>query len=249
MVLNEARPRSDLVAPPIGSSKRPAPARRGSRVVKIVTVRPPEDVDSQAGGLADQDSDSSSSSVPEIRNRSHSVLSRQSSAVSNTSNVVQVSSADPMAAARAAAILKVHHQYIQDGHWPAGISPSPPIAARSASEDGERVLDELLREAELEVSTMRAAEQSAVGEISAEVSTDVEESKLGNISAARVIRQPPSRLGIWTKHDWRELEQCFIDERRRTNRLREELDPKEVVKLYLESQQMTAEDCVGEWDV
>lgn len=183
------------------------------------------------------------------------MVSRQESVTSQASTVVQVSSADPMAAARAAAILKVHHHYIQEGVWPAGVNPLS-RAASGSSEEGERALDDLLKQAEREVSVavqetstaVHTHDEASCEESSMEVSvTDYDqERRERSISASRHFIDQ-SKLHQWTRHDWRALEQCFIDELRRKRGSREQVEPAEVVKLYLESEQLKPEQCIGQW--
>lgn len=182
-------------------------------------------------------------------------MSRQESVTSQASTVVQVSSADPMAAARAAAILKVHHHYIQEGTWPAGVNPLS-RAASGSSEEGERALDDLLKQAEREVSAalqeqstvLQAGVESSQDESSLEVAMSIypEEQRERSMSASRHFIDQ-SKLEVWTRHDWRALEQCFIDELRRKRSSRDPVEPAEVVRLYLESEQLKPEQCTGEW--
>jgi hypothetical protein len=157
-------------------------------------------------------------------------------------------------AARAAAILKVHHRYIHDGAVPEGAS----VAAASA-QDGEAVLDELLKEAEMEISMRNATPAPKVEEGSPSRMADTTvvthqhsfantSQWTGNLSARRVVRQHPvTRLGVWTRKDWRALEQCFIDERRRTVQTRRKLRVVDVVQTYLDSEDMVPAQCIGEW--
>jgi hypothetical protein len=157
---------------------------------------------------------------------------------------VQVSSNDPKAAARAAAILKIHHKYIQEGSWPAR---SPDFAEQSGnSPEGERVLDELLKEAELEVS-MYTEDFETTSQL--DISVESEEAKPNqSLLPGRSLKHGSHRLAVWTRHDWRNLEQCFIDERRRTKLAKIEFDANEVVRIFLENEQLRLENCVGEWD-
>lgn len=257
-VLDEARPRTSLVVPPLSASARPSPARslRSSAVkalnqdagdVLAETLAPPP-VSVSAASDSEEDG-------PSRQGRSQSVVSRQGSVLSQASTVVQVSSADPLAAARAAAILKVHHHYIQEGTWPAGVNPLS-RAASGSSEEGERALDDLLKQAEREVSAalqeqspaVQVNVESSLEESSMEVglTTYQEEQRERSMSASRHFIDP-SKLSVWGRHDWRALEQCFIDELRRKRNSRDPVDPTEVVRLYLESEQLKPEQCVGEW--
>ena len=226
IVLDNARPRSALVAPPLISSARPFPARVSNRHPKVPAL------------VSDQS--------PQPRSRSQSLQSRQESVASNASTVVQVSSNDPKAAARATAILKIHHHYIQGGCWP-DIQPDS-VVHHVNGQDGEWVLDELLREAELEVS-MSVGMNGETGLSDTTVEIESIQDPHISMSARRNERmEKPRRLAAWTRHDWRALEQCFIDERRRTKNLGEELSTLDVVQLYLDSEQLGEEDCDGEWN-
>lgn len=249
-MLDEFRPRSDLIAPTLLNRSRPAPARARLARSKIPVARSTKPV--APVQIATQ-APTSSPPAPQISR----ALSKQPSVASSStgSGIVQVSSVDALAAARAAAILKVHHLYVHDG-------PAPPPLSRSASQakDGETVLDELLKEAEMEVS-MRNGIVTKVEETSpSRVLENVRrrhlsDHSLGNASqshanrsARRVTREPPaSRLGVWTRKDWRALEQCFIDERRRTGQHGTRLRGEDVIQLYLESEGIAVEQCVGEW--
>ena len=162
-------------------------------------------------------------------------------------------------AARAAAILKVHHHYVRDG--PNGLENggNAPLAAK----DGDAVLDELLKEAEMEISMRNSpalpapkAEEMSPSQ-TANVTINGHHRELsfannsqwtGNLSVKRVIRaHPATRLGVWTRKDWRALEQCFIDERRRTVQTRRKLRVADVVQIYLDSEGISIAECVGEW--
>jgi hypothetical protein len=186
------------------------------------------------------------------RARSRSVQSRAESVNSQASTVVQVSSADPLAAARAAAILKVHHQYIQDGLWSAAINPLA-RAASGSSEEGERALDDLLKQAEREVSAHLQSQSNdshqslSQTSLLGHVTMYGEELRERSMSASRHFVDQ-RKLDIWTRHDWRALEQCFIDELRRKRSSREGVEPAEVVRLYLESEQLRPDQCTGEWE-
>lgn len=121
-------------------------------------------------------------------------------------------------------------------------------------------LDELLKMAESEVlQVVPKVEQISpqLGFIAAfddtgmdrnHVSEVTQRASAPNLSVRRFVREHPSvRLHSWSRHDWRTLEQCFIDERRRTARTREPFEVKEVVRLYLEAEELSEADCALEW--
>lgn len=170
--------------------------------------------------------------------------------------MVQVSSSDPKAAARAAAILKVYHKYIENGSE----SQSSPARHASASDsqqsmntNGNRILDELLAEAEAEVSIHVARKEemlegSSFDTTALNAEVDRRERSVSTLSARRTPKSAISaRSARWTKDDWRQLEQCFVDERRRTRELGVDIDPARVVNLFLDSEQISQSDCTGEW--
>lgn len=241
--------------PPLANIARPSPARskRSSHAHPTPSILMTTPDVSIAG--ASETARVDSVEAPSRGSRSRSVVSRQESATSQASTMVQVSSADPVAAARAAAILKVHHHYVQEGTWPAGVNPMA-RAASGSSEEGERALDDLLKQAEREVSTSvqetsqssrRAPVDSSQDELSVNVTmaSHDDSRRERSISASRHVLDQ-SKLDVWTRHDWRALEQCFIDELRRKRSSREQVEPAEVVRLYLESEQLRPEHCVGQ---
>ena len=121
-------------------------------------------------------------------------------------------------------------------------------------------LDELLKMAECEVLQVAPKEEQIspqlgymaafddTGVQGGHVSELTQRASVPNLSVRRYMREHPSeRLHSWTRHDWRTLEQCFIDERRRTSRMREAFEVKEVVRLYLEGEGLSEADCALEW--
>lgn len=255
-ILDEARPRTPLVVPPLASTGRPISARaaRASayRAAHVLSLQKPAVARTSIPPASD------SEEVHSRQTRSQSVVSRTESVTSQASTMVQVSSTDPMAAARAAAILKVHHRYIQEGTWPLGANPLA-RAASGSSEEGERALDDLLKQAEREVSEalqeppsalaahMEMVQEHSSVEVGSMSHDHAEDRRERSMSASRHFVDQ-SRLDVWTRQEWRALEQCFIDELRRKRNSREHVEPAEVVRLYLESEQLKPEQCFGEWD-
>lgn len=258
-VLDAARPRTALAPPALLTVSRPTPARRSPRNrVAHSTPGKSTSATNMTTLITSPELPSHTHMQQPAHVRSQSVVSQQESVASQASTTVKVSSVDPKAAARAAAILKIHHHYIHDGFWPAGVNPVS-RAASGSSEEGERALDDLLRQAEREVSMqlqegspnsqqyLDSSQECPSASVSSSTTAHAEEHRERSVSASRHIPDH-TQSRAWTRFDWRALEQCFIDELRRKRMTRESVDPAEVVRLYLDNEQMETGQCVGEWD-
>lgn len=249
--LDEARPRTNLVAPEILGHSRPAPAR--SRI-----PRRRESVAHRAQSVA-LEGIASIEPMPAtsrlVAPTSQAMSNQPSTGGSSASSgVVQVSSMDPAAAARAAALLKGHHRYVH------GDTRQLDDTALTSAKDGDTILDELLKiemENSLRNGPTAAASMSPVRTINGTSKRHRRDQSLANTSARTVnlsARRVPKDqlakpLGRWQVSDWRSLEQCFIDERRRATQKGRRMRNADVIQAYLESRDILAAHCKGEWDL
>ncbi|KAG8824301.1 hypothetical protein FRC19_002071 [Serendipita sp. 401] len=141
---------------------------------------------------------------------------------SDAEPLVQIRSLDPMAAARAAAILNLHHEYIQG--TPKQRETSVLSSRRSTSLGLMPAFVPQPRSSMLFSTPSR--QNGDLGQLAAtpSIAGDVQRAGLTPIRERSVA--PPS----WTKHEWRALEQCFTDIRLETAIARgvEDVDPEEV---------------------
>ncbi|GAA5843553.1 hypothetical protein JCM9279_000790 [Rhodotorula babjevae] len=177
--------------------------------------------------------------------------------------VIEITSTDPRAAARAAAILKVHHKYVEQGFTAvdaARAAASAFDAADAAGEqDGDSEDDEELRTLLLDAEE-ELRDQAPHATRSASIST----------AAPSTTTTVAGAGAHWTSHEWRKLEQALVELGRRQRRatsaasssaarsmrsesiamasvVGDECEPEQVVEAFLRSVGRTREDCVGEW--
>jgi len=176
--------------------------------------------------------------------------------------VIEITSTDPRAAARAAAILKVHHKYVEQGFTAvdaARAAASAFDAAEAAGEqDGDSEDDEELRTLLLDAED-ELRDQAPHAARSASASTVAPSMTSAAVAGVR-----------WTSHEWRKLEQALVELGRRQRRatsaassmgarsmrsesiamasvIGDECEPEAVVEAFLRSVGVTREQCVGEW--
>ncbi|GAA5935821.1 hypothetical protein JCM3775_007339 [Rhodotorula graminis] len=177
--------------------------------------------------------------------------------------VIEITSTDPRAAARAAAILKVHHKYVEQGFTAVDAARAAAsafdAAAAAADEDGDSEDEEELRTLLLDAED-ELRDQAPAGARSPSVST-----------AAPSRTATAAGAGArWTSHEWRKLEQALVELGRRQRRatsaaslvgarsmrsesiamasvVGDECEPETVVEAFLRSVGATREECVGEW--
>lgn len=190
---------------------------------------------------------------------------RPSASAARAPHIIEISSTDPLAAARAAAILKVYHDYVQPAHEEgreigdvpetllrqAGIRRSAlRRGGRRPSEDesdeeeqhGDQDVTLLLRRAEEEVRRHAAATPRAVTGA---------DTPLPSTSISKTARRIPTRdssfSSSWTTAEWRRLETALVDEGRVARNTGRELVVEKVIARFVESEGLNAEACVDEW--
>ncbi|KAL1413431.1 hypothetical protein Q8F55_001198 [Vanrija albida] len=202
--------------------------------------------------------------------------SDESDSVSEPFNsVVDITSRDPYAAARAAAILKVNYEYVEHGILPDG-TPGPitrplqrtaeeiaeDIANRSMP-DGTLDMASLVYDAELDLS-YRADWSRSPSCFSSRApdsplpipggwgnrSSTKRKREGGHQSTARKKRHHDALL--FTRKDWSTLNTVYRSERRKwiqecDGGARHEWDESRVVDAFIEKQQLAESDLVGRW--
>ncbi|KAH8921938.1 hypothetical protein BT69DRAFT_287534 [Atractiella rhizophila] len=186
--------------------------------------------------------------------------------------IIEISSTDPRAAARAAAILKVHHKYIEEG-WTA--------AVRARGEDGfieepndipndwgneldEEELGDLLKYAEAEVSSKleRSSSHVRLKNKGQSTSTRLQYRTVLPASDARARTSPaPAKshesaesststividFEVWGKEEWRRLEDVYVSIRNSTDRSLA-VHPERVIEAFLKQEAVKREECVDAW--
>jgi hypothetical protein len=153
---------------------------------------------------------------------------------SEAHSLVEITSSDPAVAARAAAILKVHHSYIEKGQ-----------RGQSVGLDQERFLEEEERSRHsgfIDVTNSPAGAQSCPS------NTPIERHPVSSLADAMPsMGEAPSRsLNVWTKTDWRRLERALVDLKREL-RQRGAIDAEAVVELFVEREGVDISRLRGEW--
>ena len=161
---------------------------------------------------------------------------------------VEVSSVDPRAAARAAAILKVHHQYIEEG-W---LAPdSEPSTFPGLLIDAEQSLRDT---APMTPATRQPGTPWLPG---AFTPRSVHRARSGAPRITAHALRPQAQAGRWSQDAWVQLDiqlRTYLrettsgdvnEESLRTAVL--EVDPDEVVLRFLDSQGLEPEDLAGDW--
>lgn len=192
------------------------------------------------------------------RRRSHTTLP-----------VIEVSSTDARAAARAAAILKVYHKYVEQGIESVGSDKGDAIQERGAEEDDEEEEEELrtlLLDAEDEVRDQipRGESPAAVAATTAQpVETAAAPPRSERASTAGLSSVVGER---WTSQEWRRLEQTLVELGRRQRRstsvasvsmtsesiaaasvVGEDVETEDVVEAFLRKWGVSRDECVGDW--
>lgn len=145
-------------------------------------------------------------------------------------SVIEIRSSDPRAAARVAAILKVHHDFV------------PQEAGNTVSRKGKQraespMLDGLLRE----------AEASVISEVDEMSLSRMRRSHSPHVST---LQHLPSKAQSdqWTKSDWRRLEMVLRDAQRTAYEdATEEPSAAQVVNEYIEAEGVNRNDLIGHW--
>lgn len=180
---------------PIPSSRRPSPVPSSRRPSPIPSSRRPSPIPS-------------SRPSPSPFRPTHPTLP-----------VVEISSTDPKAAARAAAILKVYHEYVEQGL-------SVPLRQDVDEEEG--------------VDGLRGVWENAVDEVSFFVG--------GSKGVGEESESETVDVGNWSKLDWRRLDKVFVEVSRKAKRDGKEVfGGEEVVERFLEREGLVEEDCEGAW--
>lgn len=178
---------------------------------------------------------------------------------------IEVSSLDPHAAARAAAILRVHHHYIQEGYLAqepvkrAGDALYPPLPDTSASAS----LPALLHAAEAaQAAERRAATPAPPTPWLPGAFTPRSERRARVPVVTAYALRPQAQSGKWSEHAWAQLDRQFraqvqqlVDASpesdsvaaRRAAALN--VDPAEVLIQFLEAEGLEPDDLQGEWQL
>ncbi|BGP25081.1 hypothetical protein Rt10032_c09g4020 [Rhodotorula toruloides] len=183
--------------------------------------------------------------------------------------VIEVSSTDARAAARAAAILKVYHKYVEQGIGSVGPVEGDAHHGQRAEEEDEEEEEELrtlLLDAEDEVREKipRGRSPATAAAIAGQ---------LAEIAATPARNERESTSGLssvvgerWTSQEWRSLEQTLVELGRRQRRgtsvasvsmtsesiaaasvVGEDVETEDVVEAFLGKWGISRKECVGEW--
>ncbi|CDR40314.1 hypothetical protein NBRC10512_007637 [Rhodotorula toruloides] len=183
--------------------------------------------------------------------------------------VIEVSSTDARAAARAAAILKVHHKYVEQGIESVPTEKGDASEEQRAEEEDEEEEEELrtlLLDAEDEVRDQNPRGKSPA------VATSTDAQPVKDIATpARSERDSTAGLSSvvgerWTSQEWRRLEQTLVELGRRQRRgtsvasvsmtsesiaaasvVGEDVETEDVVEAFLRKWGVSRDECVGEW--
>ncbi|BGP32539.1 hypothetical protein JCM10296v2_004320 [Rhodotorula toruloides] len=183
--------------------------------------------------------------------------------------VIEVSSTDARAAARAAAILKVYHKYVEQGIESVLTEKGDANQAQALEEDDEEEEEELrtlLLDAEDEVR-----DQIPRGKSPAVVTPAAPQPVKDVAPPARSERDSTAGLSSvvgerWTSQEWRRLEQTLVELGRRQRRgtsvasvsmtsesiaaasvIGEDVETEDVVEAFLRKWGVSRDECVGEW--
>ncbi|EGU11706.1 Proteophosphoglycan ppg4 [Rhodotorula toruloides ATCC 204091] len=183
--------------------------------------------------------------------------------------VIEVSSTDARAAARAAAILKIYHKYVEQGIESVPTEKgdaSQEQGALEEDEEDEEELRTLLLDAEDEVR-----EQIPLGKSPAVAASATAQPVETVAAPARSERDSTAGLSSvvgerWTSQEWRRLEQTLVELGRRQRRgtsvvsvsmtsesiaaasvIGEDVETEDVVEAFLRKWGVSRDECVGEW--
>ncbi|KAM0791631.1 hypothetical protein ACM66B_006069 [Microbotryomycetes sp. NB124-2] len=172
-----------------------------------------------------------------------STISRHTPRSTTGAPIVSVSSTDPKAAARAAAILKVYHDYVDQGlEVPESVLRD--VGIRRSAVKGRYVGRaeagrELIQEA---VEDLIASPRGLVVAIAA--ADEVEQQQQQQQQQQQ--EDSATRDGAWSTKDWRRLESVLVDEAKRSRSRSVDVDPSAVVKRFLEDRG-EGKDAGAEW--
>lgn len=162
---------------------------------------------------------------------------------------VEVSSIDPQAAARAAAILKVHHQYIEEGC----LAQQDPAASTLPGllVDAERSLRHAIP------ATPAARAPATPWLPGAFTPRSARRARYGAPKITAHALRPQAQAGRWSQDAWIQLDMQLhaflrdtVDDDVPSDALREAIvnvDTDEVVLRFLDAQGLEPEDLTGEW--
>ncbi|GAA5857728.1 hypothetical protein JCM1840_000886 [Sporobolomyces johnsonii] len=168
--------------------------------------------------------------------------------------VIEIFSTDARAAARAAAILKVHHKYVEQGIESEGKGKGKEVVRHEdrqeedeEDEDDEEELRTLLLDAEDEVrETIPRARSRAEAP-----STSSAQGRSRTVSVESTSTS--ARFSVvgerWTSREWRGLEQTLVElTKRKRKEGGGEVEGEEVVEVFLEKWGVQREECRGDWE-
>lgn len=160
-------------------------------------------------------------------------------------STIEIRSADPEIAARVAAILTQQHDYHIN-------KDDTPETAEEKHRMREQRLQELLRKAELEVSTSQVDEHSRYGG-SSPVLRKLRSPAQPRVGAAN-LEVPTSRHVMrphtWSKSDWRQLEMCVKSMQRtafEAGNVEPRPDGEDVVRRFMDELALTEDALQGHW--
>ena len=180
--------------------------------------------------------------TPQLHPTQHSTLtaSRRSSRPRPshpTLPIIEVSSTDPRAAARAAAILKVYHAYVEQGLE----APS-----EDSEEENEEERREMLEHAEEEV-LQRVVPRYAPSSVSSMRGAHEMPGALNRAWTSGSPAPSTAQMG-WTSMEWRRLETALVEESRAAKEEGRESGVDDVVWAFLGKEGLGEEDCEGAWE-
>ncbi|TNY23543.1 hypothetical protein DMC30DRAFT_389305 [Rhodotorula diobovata] len=181
--------------------------------------------------------------------------------------VIEITSTDARAAARAAAILKVHHKYVEQGI-------SAVDAARAAADAFDKAQREGEEDEDSEEEELRTLLLDAVDELREQAPAQARtRTRTRSVSVSVTTSTSTAAAGgRWTPAEWRRLEQTLVELGRRLRRdtsvasscvggrsmrsesiamanvVGDEVEPEAVVEAFLRSMGVAREECVGEWN-
>lgn len=235
-IVHDATPHTDPVDAP--APLDPPSMRSDDLVVWSLPLQAPAEADHDVDddtSLADLSASLSASSHSRAM-----MLSRP-----RPTSCVEISSLDPQAAARAAALLKVHHKYIQEG-WLGDSDmdyPSLPGASTMPS------LPDLFHAAESELQKRPTTPSMRTPHVPGAFLRTPRVESVPTLSAASL--RPQALAGQWSEHAWAELDRHFrtlisLEDEDIVNSVMH-VDVDQVILQFLEDAHLEPDDLQGDW--
>ncbi|GAA5961469.1 hypothetical protein JCM21900_004018 [Sporobolomyces salmonicolor] len=240
---------------------RPRPRASASTVTVVPQPLPaPEDSTSDPRPPASVADSSFSSSFSFWTTASRSTSGRRRPRPSHPSlPVIEISSTDARAAARAAAILKVYHKYVEQGVWGEGEGKGKGKEVlrhegRQEEDEGDdEELRTLLLDAEDEVREMipraRSTPSPTTSQRAEAPSTSAAHGRSRTVSVESTSALSSAVGERWTSQEWRGLEQVLVElTKRKRKEGGGEVEGEEVVEVFLQKRTVQREECRGDWE-